>query len=343
MSFITPDGFFMGGHGDSHPDHRKNARLHYRKHQLFEFLDNLREGPFIPPSWSNEDKLSGLPILSQGRVADCATVASVTALYALMPGLGLTPELPSVRYAFYYARLQSYGKIQNSGVWLYNTFQAINSRGEFGFVDGLPTESQVPSGVFSHPNNHDWDEYNQVPAVREGRNLPGVEIIFRSLCRTCEHEARADQNAPGRPPFISELQSIKRAVKRGRLVLFSMEMSRRQWEQTDSQLRQTGVLELPYGTDDLVGGHTMVIVGYDDRGYGGKYGPGQGAFKVRNSWGPDFGDSGHMYLPYGLLEDRPDGVFATWENFVYVSALEPAGTPVRDAIRKRLKSGGRDA
>ena len=322
MSPMTPDGFFMGGHGSSVPADRQAARQYYAKHHLFEILEHLREGPILPPVWSNEDLLGDLPILSQGRVADCATVASVTAIYALMGRLGFPRELPSIRYAFYYARLQSYDKIQDSGVWLYNTFQAINSRGKFGFGDGIPTEAQVPSGVLQHPNDEDWGEYNQQPTVEGGRVMPPLEIIFRSLS-SCEHEAAADEGAPERPPFVTEMEDIKRAVKRGRLILFSMEMSRRQWAQPDSQLRETGVLELPYGTDDLVGGHTMVIVGYNNFGYGGKYGRGQGAFKVRNSWGADFGDDGHLYLPYSLLRDRPDGVFATWENFVYISAVEP--------------------
>lgn len=325
----------MGGHGTHHPEHRDQARVHYAGHGLFEVVDNLRHGLILPPRWSNEDKLAGLPILSQGRVADCATVASVTAMYALIAGLGLTPRLPSVRYAFYYARLQSYGEIQNSGVWLYNTFQAVNSQGEFGFENGIPSEEQVPSGVLQHPNNDDWDYYNQLPEV-QGDSLPGIRIVFRSMCKTCEHAAAADSH--GRPPVIDELRAIKRAVKRGRLVLFSMEMSRRQWEQPDSQLRTTGVLELPYATDDLEGGHTMVIVGYDDDGYGGKYGPGQGAFKVRNSWGPDFGDNGHLYLPYSMLEDRPEGVFATWENFVFIASVEPIEPIEPGRIKDKLKN-----
>ncbi len=38
-----------------------------------------------------------------------------------------------------------------------------------------------------------------------------------------------------------------------------------------------------------IGGHTMVAVGYDDR---------ERTFLVRNSWGTDWGERGHCFLPY---------------------------------------------
>ena len=39
--------------------------------------------------------------------------------------------------------------------------------------------------------------------------------------------------------------------------------------------------------------HAMVICGFDDQ---------QQVFKVRNSWGKDFGDNGYCYIPYGYLQ-----------------------------------------
>lgn len=39
----------------------------------------------------------------------------------------------------------------------------------------------------------------------------------------------------------------------------------------------------------LQGGHAVAVVGYDDRA---------GALLLRNSWGADWGDQGHAWLPY---------------------------------------------
>jgi C1A family cysteine protease len=57
---------------------------------------------------------------------------------------------------------------------------------------------------------------------------------------------------------------------------------------------QTGVLQLPQSGEKLVGGHAVVGVGYDDSTQ---------RFLVRNSWGPDWGQSGYFTMPYAYLTD----------------------------------------
>ena len=41
------------------------------------------------------------------------------------------------------------------------------------------------------------------------------------------------------------------------------------------------------------GGHAMLIVGYDDADQ---------TWTVRNSWGPEWGDAGHVHVPYAVME-----------------------------------------
>ncbi len=48
-------------------------------------------------------------------------------------------------------------------------------------------------------------------------------------------------------------------------------------------------------TGPALGSHAMCLVGYDDDADGGS-----GAFKVRSSWGPDWGDEGHIWMRYNL-------------------------------------------
>jgi hypothetical protein len=50
---------------------------------------------------------------------------------------------------------------------------------------------------------------------------------------------------------------------------------------------QNGVLAPPGGT--IIGGHAILIVGYDE---------GKRLFKFKNSWSPAWGDNGYGYLPY---------------------------------------------
>ncbi|MDZ8095960.1 MAG: C1 family peptidase [Nostoc sp. DedQUE05] len=59
-----------------------------------------------------------------------------------------------------------------------------------------------------------------------------------------------------------------------------------------------------YQEDKIVGGHTLVAVGYDDFQFvkcanGQKYS--KGAFLVRNSWGTEWGVKGYGWLPYDYV------------------------------------------
>lgn len=62
------------------------------------------------------------------------------------------------------------------------------------------------------------------------------------------------------------------------------------------EIARTGVLSMPKKTEKIVGGHAVLIVGYDDYTQ---------MVKVRNSWGPRWGQKGYFWMPYSYVED-PD-------------------------------------
>jgi hypothetical protein len=55
---------------------------------------------------------------------------------------------------------------------------------------------------------------------------------------------------------------------------------------------QTGVVPMPKKTENLLGGHCVVLVGYQHA---------KKRFIVRNSWGPSWGDGGCCYMPYAYV------------------------------------------
>jgi len=61
------------------------------------------------------------------------------------------------------------------------------------------------------------------------------------------------------------------------------------------QVAKTGVLDMPAQSESVVGGHAVVACGYDDSTQ---------RFKVRNSWGPDWGMKGYFTMPYAYLLDE---------------------------------------
>jgi C1A family cysteine protease len=62
------------------------------------------------------------------------------------------------------------------------------------------------------------------------------------------------------------------------------------------QVAQTGVVPMPnLQKEQLLGGHAVLAVGYDDS---------QQRFIVRNSWGPGWGMGGYFTIPYAYLISR---------------------------------------
>lgn len=56
----------------------------------------------------------------------------------------------------------------------------------------------------------------------------------------------------------------------------------------------TGIISLPQKDEKLLGGHAILVVGYDIT---------KQQFICRNSWGTGWGDQGYFYLPFAYLED----------------------------------------
>jgi C1A family cysteine protease len=64
----------------------------------------------------------------------------------------------------------------------------------------------------------------------------------------------------------------------------------------------SGMMPMPNkATEQLLGGHAVCIVGYDDSLP--VTGQPNGRFIVRNSWGTGWGDNGYFYMPYGVIQD----------------------------------------
>ena len=68
------------------------------------------------------------------------------------------------------------------------------------------------------------------------------------------------------------------------------------YESFESQwVTETGEVPMPGSGEELLGGHAVLAVGYDDS---------EQRFLVRNSWGAGWGMRGYFTMPYAYLTDH---------------------------------------
>lgn len=79
---------------------------------------------------------------------------------------------------------------------------------------------------------------------------------------------------------------LKAALAEGKVVAIGMTV----FESTETpEVASSGIVPMPSDGDEPLGGHAVLVVGYDDA---------RGVYIIRNSWGAGWGDQGYFYLPY---------------------------------------------
>ncbi|MEP6909122.1 MAG: C1 family peptidase [Actinomycetota bacterium] len=88
-----------------------------------------------------------------------------------------------------------------------------------------------------------------------------------------------------------------------------------------AEVAKTGEVPLPPRGEQLIGGHAVIAVGYDDKTQ---------RFIVRNSWGTGWGIKGYCTMPYGYLTDP-----GLARDFWAIHEVEPDAALRRKTARKR--------
>ena len=318
-----------GGEGKGYPgdtDYSKNVIKPYYVN------NNLIDPPVdptipLPPSWSNENELTGLPVADQGPVGSCAAVSFAQTVYAADAAAGAaTPVLDNVQYSYLFARYYlsqtggDKGFKADSGSYFYTNFRALTNADYFTeFTNGhLPLDG--PHDQFKHATGVFFPPFHG-PSIEDDPNGYWNDMNIWKDLQTGPTDFSLVIRTSG---FTASSLDVKARLAAGNVVLFAMQTNDKE-DQFNGNLRANGVLKLPFEKGKGGGGHAMIIVGYDDAGYG-KY-QGAGAFKVRNSWGADWGDQGYWYLPYSLVDgESGSGAEGDWpiyqdENYVYISEI----------------------
>jgi C1A family cysteine protease len=90
----------------------------------------------------------------------------------------------------------------------------------------------------------------------------------------------------------ADFATVKNAVAAGNPVIIGF-MVYSSFE--SASVAATGIMPYPnVAREQLLGGHAVCIVGYDDS---------KSWFIVRNSWGTGWGDRGYFYMPYQVIQN----------------------------------------
>lgn len=89
----------------------------------------------------------------------------------------------------------------------------------------------------------------------------------------------------------SQINQLKSCLAAGYPIVFGATV----YESLYSADNNHGIVSMPHPSEQPLGGHCIVIVGYDDS---------KKLFIIRNSWGTNCGDKGYYYFPYNYITSK---------------------------------------
>ena len=248
-------------------------------------------------------------------------------------GLGWVPDLPDHRDLAYSAPLQHLRQLPASvdlrpqipwppydqGPIGSCTANAIGGAIQFDRAKEKKTPDFTPSRLFIYYNERSME--HSIPADAGAQIRDGIKSVAKQgACKeaTWPYEpVEANQQThlfPANSPPVTKppAPAYHEALTYKALAYFRVQQSLSQmkgylaegypfvlgFSVYDSLYDANGnpvtVLPMPSGTANLLGGHAVLVVGYDDA---------KQLFTIRNSWGPQVQDHGHFYMPYSYAAD----------------------------------------
>jgi C1A family cysteine protease len=193
-------------------------------------------------------------IYDQGQLGSCTGNAWAGLVEFLLLKKGQTDFTPSRLFIYYNERVLEQDTAQDAGA-------ALSDGAEVVSTQGCPHENLWPYDItqFAAPP--------PPPVYQDGLQHLAFDVQQVSQDLTAMKEVLAN----GLPIVV------------GFTVYQSFEAP---------QVAQTGLVPLPRRREQLLGGHAVVVVGYDDS---------QSRFIVRNSWGTAWGLAGYFLMSYAYL------------------------------------------
>lgn len=213
----------------------------------------------LPPSASVRSMMP--PVYNQGDLGSCTANAWAGVVEYTQKWSNQTEFTPSRLFIYYYERLLDGTVSVDSGAQLRDGAKVVSSY-------GAPPESL-------------WPYSDKDPGSYQTQPTPEV-LAAAKLDLITSYERIPD----------GDLMSMKAAIACGKpfvggiTVYDSFPM--------DAHNADTAVVPAPQGSSQVIGGHAIAFVGYDDNTH---------LICFRNSWGEGWGDGGYGYLNYSYMQN----------------------------------------
>jgi len=195
-------------------------------------------------------------VYDQGQLGSCTANSIAGALEFDQIKQGLKTFTPSRLFIYYNERVMEHTVDTDSGAQIRD---GIKSVGKIG----APPETDWP---------YDIAKFTQKPSAQAIKDAPlGKALQYQRV-----------------PQVVNQM---KGCLASGYPFVFGFTV----YESFESdRVATTGVVPMPGPNEQVLGGHAVLAVGYDD--------PSQ-RFLVRNSWGSGWGMGGYFTMPYAYLTD----------------------------------------
>ena len=197
------------------------------------------------------------PVYDQGQIGSCTANAIGAAFETEQIKQGLSDFVPSRLFIYYNERDLEGTVASDSGAQIRDGMKVVNHL-------GAPPETDWPYDIAKFQTKPPQSAYDD--------GLKNQVTVYRRVLR--------------------DLNQMKGCLASGYPFVFGFSV----YESFEgAEVAKTGIVPMPSPGEQLVGGHAVLAVGYDD---------GQSRFIVRNSWGSSWGMAGYFTMPYDYLTRR---------------------------------------
>ena len=212
----------------------------------------------LPPSIDLRNKCPA--VVDQGDLGSC-TANAISGAYEfeyLKQSLGLKDFVPSRLFIYYNERKIEHTVNEDAGAEIRD---GIKSVGNGSKGSGVCSETEWPYII---------SKFTKKPSCK------------------CYKDAKKDQalkySSLGQTPT-----QLKSCLSEGFPFVFGFTVY-----SSFEDIGSDGIMPMPKQGEQVLGGHAVCAVGYDDA---------KQVYVVRNSWGDSWGDKGYFYMPYKYMHD----------------------------------------